>query len=168
MHSQIVGQLTPDSTGFWNSAPVQVPYFDNQKLVVVFPELLEKDGLDSVDKALSRFLKLARTDKLHDTKQVYKNYQDSLRLPHTSPLKLASEQEIWLHVTPTEINVDWDEDEELYVIVNCECAWEEEHGLQLVFKEGRKLTRASGIDGHYTDDEDEAEDDFKKPWWKFW
>lgn len=32
----------------------------------------------------------------------------------------------------------------------CGCEWEEEHGLQLVFKEGKKLTRISGYDGHIT------------------
>ena len=70
--------------------------------------------------------------------------------------------------TPTEISVDWDDNDQLYVIVFCECSWEEEHGLQLVFKDGKKLTRASGIDGHYTDDDEESKDKLNKAWWKFW
>lgn len=33
----------------------------------------------------------------------------------------------------------------------CECDWEEEHGLQLVFRQGKKLTRISDQDGHLTE-----------------
>ena len=32
----------------------------------------------------------------------------------------------------------------------CECEWEQEHGLQLVFRQGKKLTRVSDQDGHLT------------------
>jgi len=35
--------------------------------------------------------------------------------------------------------------------VACECDWEPEHGLQLVFRQGRKLTRISAQDGHLTE-----------------
>ncbi|MFC7668884.1 DUF6985 domain-containing protein [Hymenobacter humi] len=37
-----------------------------------------------------------------------------------------------------------------------ECEWEVEHGLQLVFRQGRMLTRVSQYDGHLT--ESQAED----------
>jgi hypothetical protein len=32
------------------------------------------------------------------------------------------------------------------LVISCECDREEEHGLQLVFKDGATLTRASGHD----------------------
>lgn len=39
----------------------------------------------------------------------------------------------------------------MYVAVDCRCDWEEEHGLQLVFRQGRMLTRVSDQDGHLTE-----------------
>ena len=149
MHSQIVGKLTSEFTGSWKSVPVEIPYFDNQELVIVFAEFFIKEVLDSADKALAKFLELTKTDRLRNTKQVYKYYYNTLEFEHASHLHRISEKDIWSHVTPTEIFIDLDDNEEMYIIVFCECSWEEEHGLQLVFKDGRKLTRASGIDGLY-------------------
>lgn len=38
----------------------------------------------------------------------------------------------------------------VYVSVECECAWEPEHGLQLVFRDGRTVTKVGPYDGHLT------------------
>ena len=37
-----------------------------------------------------------------------------------------------------------------YVSVENECAWEPEHGLELVFKDGRQLVKVGQVDGHLT------------------
>jgi hypothetical protein len=37
-----------------------------------------------------------------------------------------------------------------FVALENECAWEPEHGLMLVLKEGRTVTKVSGYDGHLT------------------
>ena len=37
-----------------------------------------------------------------------------------------------------------------FVALENECDWEPEHGLMLVFKGGRKITKISGYDGHLT------------------
>jgi hypothetical protein len=42
-------------------------------------------------------------------------------------------------------------DQDIYIQIACECDWEEEHGLQLVFRQGKKLTRVSSQDGHITE-----------------
>lgn len=169
MHSQIVGQLQPDlhNPGAWRSLPIAVPYFDNKKLEVVFTEEMDEDALQEADKALGQFFKLTGAVRLRDSKQVYKNYTDSLQSPHATRLNISSPADVWLHVTPTEILVDYGENNGFFVIAFCECTWEEEHGLQLVFNDGKKLTRAAPIDGHY-EDEDEDDEGDTKPWWKFW
>ena len=35
-----------------------------------------------------------------------------------------------------------------YVVVEANCDWEEEHGLMLVWKDGKRLTKVGGYDGH--------------------
>jgi hypothetical protein len=46
------------------------------------------------------------------------------------------------------------EDGRVYLSVECECSWEIEHGLQLVFRDGRAISRIGPYDGHLTGDGD--------------
>lgn len=39
-------------------------------------------------------------------------------------------------------------DGEIYVSVECGCAWEPEHGLQLVFRNGRSISKLGPFNGH--------------------
>ncbi|MGK0365192.1 MAG: hypothetical protein ACI85O_002257 [Saprospiraceae bacterium] len=32
-------------------------------------------------------------------------------------------------------------DKDIYLNIDCECEWEQEHGLQLVFRQGKQLTK---------------------------
>jgi hypothetical protein len=41
-------------------------------------------------------------------------------------------------------------DDRVYVRVPCECDWEEEHGLDVVFRDGRTVTKVGPSDGHLT------------------
>jgi hypothetical protein len=41
-------------------------------------------------------------------------------------------------------------DKGVYVSVECNCDWEGEHGLQLVFKNGRVVNKVGAFDGHLT------------------
>nr|WP_206680680.1 hypothetical protein [Hymenobacter polaris] len=69
------------------------------------------------------------------------------------PLRdIKDENEIWKFVWPTDIYVSRRpyNEPDIYVQVTCECDWEQEHGLQLVFKQGKKITRVSEQDGHLT------------------
>ncbi len=73
-------------------------------------------------------------------------------LKHLS--KLTSPDKVWEYVHPLEIVVTKDRfglDKEIYVQVLCNCDWEEEHGLQFVFKERKELIRVSEQDGNLFD-----------------
>ena len=39
-------------------------------------------------------------------------------------------------------------DRKLYATLECECEWEQEHGLQLVLREGLAITKLGPYDGH--------------------
>jgi hypothetical protein len=47
-----------------------------------------------------------------------------------------------------------DGDGRIYVSLECECDWEPENGLQLVFRDGAALTRVGPYDGELTDSVD--------------
>ena len=41
-------------------------------------------------------------------------------------------------------------DRHVYVSLECECDWEPEHGLQIVFRDGRVVTKVGPYNGHLT------------------
>lgn len=154
MESRIVGQIKsvdydPD---FFESNPFPIPYFDNKELKVGFVEAKHEPYLLEADNVLQNFLRLDKQDRIEDSQLVYHYYSETLKYGYTKPLDINNISDIWNFVYPSEIIVHWDENADFYLCVSCGCEWEEEHGLQLVFKDGKKLTRASGHDGGFTDE----------------
>jgi hypothetical protein len=49
----------------------------------------------------------------------------------------------------------------VYVSVGCECDWEVEHGLQIVFRDGATVTKVGPFDGHLTNASAHARDDLE-------
>ena len=146
MISRIVGELKsvdydPD---FFESEPYPIPYFENSKLKVGFIETEHQPYLDGVDKVLENFLKRDLATRKKDSQLLFNYYNTTLKYGYTRSLGIKKIDEVWNFVYPSEIIVDWDEKGNFYLNVSCGCEWEEEHGLQLVFKDGLTLIRASG------------------------
>ena len=60
--------------------------------------------------------------------------------------------QIWRYVALKELQVAYHKaTDSVFVTLAGECDWEEEHGLQLVFRDGTTLTRVSAQDGHPVD-----------------
>ncbi len=60
--------------------------------------------------------------------------------------------EVWEYVHPSEIFVRRRSRREkgVYVQITAECDWEPEHGLQIIYRRGKELSRVSDQDGHLT------------------
>jgi hypothetical protein len=153
MDSKIAGQLKPDQhgSGLYESEPLEIPYFNNKKLAIGFAEAEHKEYMDMADIILQNFLELNSRNKIIDSAMVHEYYAQTLKHGDIKPLKITSIEDIWDFVEPEEIIIQCDENANFYLCVSCSCEWEQEHGLQLVFKNGQTLTRASGHDGHFTD-----------------
>ncbi len=153
MESKIVGQLKaaeydPD---FFESEPYPISYFDNKKLKIGFVEAKHQPYLGEADSVLQNFLKLSVADRIDGSLMVHHYYNETLKHGYTKPLDIKAVEDIWNFVYPSEITTHWDENGDFYLCISCDCAWEEEHRLQLVFKDGKSLTRVSGHDGGFTD-----------------
>ena len=150
-----LGTLSPDSriAEWWVSGPVLVPLFRGTSLpfVMIVPPVDGRFAPDVIE-AVQHFLALGDGDRLAASDRVYKNYVDFMDATDLEPLGIEQPSEIWRFVTPFEVMIDrrGRRDGDVYVRVACECEWEPEHGLQLVFRGGRKLVRVSEQDGHLT------------------
>jgi len=153
IESKIVVQLksVDFDEDFYESEPFPIPYFDNRKIKICFVESKHEPYIVGAYKSLEAFLKLGNQDRLKDAEMVKHYYDETLKLGYTKPLDIKASEDIWNFVHPSEIIIQWDEYGDFYIIVSAGCDWEEEHGLQLVFPSGQKMTRASGHDGHYED-----------------
>jgi hypothetical protein len=155
---ELVGKLKshPDVPDEWFiSKPISVPFFDGSELRFVFDCDLENDEsyLFDTNRTVINFLSKNAGDRLKASDSVYKYYREVQDYyasePYVvAPLEMNDETDIWKYVRPYEIYIcrGFEEDRNIYLQVHCGCEWEEEHGLQLVFKNGLELTKTSGID----------------------
>jgi hypothetical protein len=161
--SKIIGRLKQED-GFpdwWKSEEISIPFFDNDKLTITFMDFEpehDKTFIDEADQSLRNFLKLNLDDRNLISELAYKNCMDFLDEVEydeaDEPLRqINNKNEIWEFIQPTEIYISrrHRRDNDIYLQVSCECDWEQEHGLQLVFRQGKKLTRISDQDGHLTE-----------------
>lgn len=164
--SKIIGRLKQEDNfpDWWKSEEISIPFFDNEKLTITFMDFEpehDKTFIDEADQALINFLKLNADDRNLISVLAYKNCMDFLDAveydeadePDEPLRQINNKNEIWNFIQPTEIYVTRRpyKEQDIYVQIACECDWEQEHGLQLVFRQGKKLTRISDQDGHLTE-----------------
>jgi len=138
---------------WWESEKeIKIPFFDN--LEIKFTITAEESDInEDFNKAIDNFLQLKDSQRLEASKYVFKNYKDFIKAVGEEgfDFKVDNENDIWKHVHPTGIYIKRRSDDNLiYIKIAAECDWEEEHGLQIIYKNGNKLSRVSEQDGHLT------------------
>jgi len=161
--SEIIGVLFQNDQfdDWWESQPIEIIFFDNKKLKITFIDLVpesDQNFIKEADIALKSFLEKKMNDRLELSELAYQNCMEFLNAvgydEADKPLwDIKDKSEIWNFIYPQGIYVTrrHRRDEDIYISLTCECEWEEEHGLQLVFRQGKKLTRISDQDGHITE-----------------
>ena len=175
IYSQTLGQLTQDENfeDWWHSQPFEIPLFDGKTMPVIFMDFVPEHDAEftsEADEAVRNFFKLDSVYRENISAHVYKNCIDFLAAVEYDKAddhlrNIENEEEIWQYVHPNEIYVSrrHRRDGNIYIMIACDCDWEQEHGLQLVFRQGKKLTRVSEQDGHVTEadayDKPDSEDE---------
>ena len=173
--SKVIGQLRQDETfsDWWTSQEIEIPFFDKEKFAITFMDFepeKDKTFMEEADRALANFLGLGAQDRLAISELVFKNCEECMEALDDEDVnedlrQIKDAKEIWNFVYPSEIYVARRErrDKKIYIQIACDCDWEEEHGLQLVFRQGKKITRVSDQDGHLTEadayDKPDSEDE---------
>jgi hypothetical protein len=156
MNVEPLGELTPHLRidGWWISEAVSVGYFPNTPLRFVLEGFTGDPAPAEFVAAVRNFLALTVEDRAEAIPCVFKNYTDFVEDVGDDELDFVidASAEVWAHVHPSEVHVLRRAygDQKVYVTLGANCDWEEEHGLQIVYREGKQLNRVSAQDGHVT------------------
>jgi hypothetical protein len=136
------------------SEPVRVPYFDGRQVKFWLADLTEADEQDAAN-AVGAFLALGTTARLTAGAFVFQNYQKIVEAIGEDQMwcHIGSPEAIWEHVQPNYIRVVRRPrlDKLIYIVIDAECDWDPEHGLQIVYRRGSELVRVSDqSDGELT------------------
>ena len=159
---------------------IATPFFDGKEISYLFAfEENEELTIETADTALHNFFNFEPITKQQVAEKAFENWQEfnnaigyldgietygsvkdrpdwmERSLQNCLWLaKLTSSDKVWEYIHPKEIIVTMDrykKREGVYIQILCNCDWEEEHGLQIVLKNGNELIRVSDQDGNLFD-----------------
>lgn len=135
------------------SEPISIPFFDGKELAFILSGYDDERFLAEADTAILNFLEKDKEDRKEISFLVFKNYKEVIENIGEDVPSIENEENIWRFVYPQGIYLTRRDrrDKDIYLMIECECEWELEHGLQIVFRQGKKVTRISDVDGHLTE-----------------
>ena len=119
---------------------------------------------DEFDAAIANFLALdasALKEAEEHVFRYYKDYEENWKSCDDDFVAIESSKEVWRHVrfgSEPVVQRRKYGDKWIYVSLECGCDWEEEHGMQLVFKNGLKISKVGPFDGHLTNSDASADE----------
>ena len=139
----------------YQSMQMPVPVLGNTRYRLVVSGYDDDKAKADFHAAISAFLALGESVRKAAAVPVFEYYEDMKEAVGEDDVgvSIAGPGDVWPHVRHDDevaIARDTDGDGQVYVWVTGECAWEPEHGLQIVFRGGRSVTRVSPCDGHLT------------------
>jgi hypothetical protein len=147
-----LGTITLDEELAWYmSEPVPVPIL-GRACQLILEGYAEDEHKEEFHAAIANFLGLterALAEASEPLVRYYQDYEEYWLEEGKAPLRTA--EELWAHVTlghEPMVSRRSHGDRAIYVSVECGCRWEEEHGLQLVFRNGLRITRLGSYNGH--------------------
>jgi len=161
--SGVLGTLYQDKqfAYWWHCDGISIPFFDGMKMPVLFMDFdLAKDSdfILEAENALTNFLQLNSADRFNISSLLFTNCMDFLREVGSEETDAAlwemkHPDEVWkfAHFSQITLTRRPYKEKDMYLVITGNCDWEQEHGIQLVFRQGKKLTRVSSQDGHITE-----------------
>lgn len=152
MHIPGLGDLAwDDELGWWVSEPVPVPVLGGVACRIVLEECDDDPDPEAIHTAIRNFLSAPPRVLREAEPHLYQYYRDHRE--YVPDLRIASPGEVWEHIQfsgEAVVSRRSHGDKRVYVSVEGECDWEEEHGLQVVFEEGARVCKVGPYDGHLT------------------
>lgn len=136
---------------WWRSRPVKVNLLDGKLLPFILDdEYNQLSLLQPIESAVANFLSLDPEHREKLTERVYKNYEEIRKVATVPALPIQEKPEIWKYVYPGDIFIQQGlDDPEIHILVSSDCEWEQEHGLQMVFRKGNEIVGVSEYIGYW-------------------
>ncbi|WP_229076270.1 hypothetical protein [Actinoplanes sp. DH11] len=149
-----LGTVVEDADLGWHmSEPVPVPVLGGAACRFALEGYDDDPAPEDFHAAIRAFRALDRAALDAAAPSIYAYYRDVLDDGGDDPVHIDGPDRVLDHVQlGDEPHVSRDEygDKHVYVSVECECDWEPEHGLQIVFRDGAEVTKVGPYDGHLT------------------
>ena len=165
MQIPVLGQVTKDERfGWFYSLPFPLSALENRKVRIVLEGYEEDESKDDFHSAISAFLSIGASVLKAAEPHVFSYYQDVNGYWTSSDeeyVSIKSPSEVWSHVEFGEeafVSRRHSGDKGIYVSIECNCDWEPEHGLQIVFKDGKSISKVGPYDGHLTNSDAYADE----------
>jgi hypothetical protein len=160
-----LGEVTKaDEFGWQYSRELPIPAFGGQTCRLVLSGYEEDDRKHDFHQAIANFLAAPESVLKAAATYIFQYCEDmnSYWEPEDSEyVAIDRPEDVWKHLRlgrEPMIKRRAYADREVYVSVECECDWEPEHGLQIVFKNGAVVNKVGPYDGHLTNADAYAND----------
>lgn len=157
MQIPVLDHVTKDEHFGWlYSAPLPLRAFGGQEITIVLEEYEEDANKEDFHSAISAFLSVGPDTLKAAEAHVFRYYQDmnGYRTPSDEDyVSIEAPGDVWNHVNFGDeafVSRRPSGDEGIYVSIECNCDWEREHGMQIVFKDGKSISKVGPFNGHLT------------------
>ncbi len=152
-----LGQMTePDDLGWRRSEPLPVVVLRGQTCRIVLEGYDDDQEKGEFHEAIENFLAADATVLEAAASHIFRYYQDcnaDWEPGDEEYIAIQAPADVWDHITlgdePTVTRRGYG-DHGVYVTLECNCDWEPEHGLQIVFRRGLSVCKVGPNDGHVT------------------
>lgn len=168
MNIPYLGELVKDEQFDWYySQPIEIILFGGIKCQVIVEGYEEDDRKADFHEAISNLLSASPSVLKDAEPYIYQYYEDIRRLCASSDEEfpiIESASEIWEHISlgsEPMVSRRAYGDHGIYISLECNCGWEQEHGLQIVLFQGKTVCKVSPYDGHLTNSDAFANEKFE-------
>ena len=146
-----LGRMTKDQFDWYISDPIRVPVLGGQTRRIVVAGYEDDTGQDDFHTAIKNFLSIDDSALRDAEAHVYAYYKECnahWTRADDEYVLIESPRDVWAHVqfgTEPIVERRGCGDQGVYVSLTCGCDWEEEHGLQIVLKNGLKVKQGRAV-----------------------
>lgn len=160
-----LGDLTKDEEyNWWHSEPIPVKALGGLFCTITLEDYEDDPEKEDFHTAIKNFLSTSEFVLEEAEQHIYEYYKDmneNWQPGDEEYLVISAAEDVWSHIqlgdNPTFIR-NKGADNEIYISLECNCDWEVEHGLQIVFKNGLEVNKIGPFDGHLTNSKNCPED----------
>ncbi len=155
MHIPGLGPVEKDEeSGWYISQPVTIDALDQQECEFLVERYDEADdaGKAAYHQAIENFIHLKTTTLQKAEEAIFAYYQDIAnyrRAEKNDVVEINQAADVWQHIQFGDEALVCQRpngDQTVYVSLECDCDWEEEQGLQIVFRHGAEISKLGPFD----------------------